>query len=307
MRAKKIAPFIGGFVALASIAFLLYTLAKYIGEIPFSRMGSGALVCSLAGIILLTLFFVALPFAWKHLLRGGGYHITPSRAYIVMGRSQVAKYFPGNVLQYVGRVALAKSYDIPSDATIMSVGVETIVMACTALLLSTPLLWPDGNLHRAMMHLSSGNQLTIPGIVLPLLVFAALLLVIFSRRARNWLKMRLSYFHLRLLLPAAGLYVLWFLVYGPIIVLIVKVFWSADPSLSWYEYSFGFSLAWLAGFIVPGAPGGIGIREAVFIGLFGPTLGEGVAAGTAVLLRVMTTLSDLITFGVAWLLGRYRG
>jgi uncharacterized membrane protein YbhN (UPF0104 family) len=65
-----------------------------------------------------------------------------------------------------------------------------------------------------------------------------------------------------------------------------------------------FALCWVAGFVVPGAPAGLGVREALFIRLFAPGIGEGVAACVAVAYRIITTLGDLLTFLVAYWVGR---
>jgi uncharacterized membrane protein YbhN (UPF0104 family) len=87
-----------------------------------------------------------------------------------------------------------------------------------------------------------------------------------------------------------------------ILSLLVTEVFSLHTDVSWYQFSSCYALAWLLGFIVPGAPGGIGIREAVFVSLFGHALGDGLAAGVAIALRLMTTISDLLTFVIAtWL------
>jgi len=59
-------------------------------------------------------------------------------------------------------------------------------------------------------------------------------------------------------------------------------------------------LAWVLGFIIPGAPGGIGIREVILAGLYAQELGQGMAVGLSVVLRVITSLGDLATFTLAY-------
>ncbi len=60
----------------------------------------------------------------------------------------------------------------------------------------------------------------------------------------------------------------------------------------------------MAGYIVPGAPAGLGVREALFTRLFAPELGEGVAACVALVFRLITTLGDIVTVFIALYLGR---
>ncbi|TLY33094.1 MAG: DUF4175 domain-containing protein [Ignavibacteria bacterium] len=89
---------------------------------------------------------------------------------------------------------------------------------------------------------------------------------------------------------------------GFFITLLLKGIWGIVPPWAWYRYSWGFTLAWLLGFVMPGASGGIGVREAVIVGLFGSSLGTGVAAGLAIVLRLITVVGDLLTFTIASLL-----
>ena len=54
-----------------------------------------------------------------------------------------------------------------------------------------------------------------------------------------------------------------------------------------------FSIAWIAGFIIPGAPGGIGVREAVIIFFITPIIGEAQSIAVAIALRFITLLGDV--------------
>ncbi len=57
-----------------------------------------------------------------------------------------------------------------------------------------------------------------------------------------------------------------------------------------------FAVAWVAGYLTPGAPGGVGVREAMMVLLLPPVVGSGVAVGLAFTLRIATTLGDLVAF-----------
>ena len=65
-----------------------------------------------------------------------------------------------------------------------------------------------------------------------------------------------------------------------------------------------FALAWVAGFVTPGAPAGVGIREAVISLGLAPLLGTGGAVAVAGLLRLVSVFGDLATFGVGLVLER---
>jgi len=57
-------------------------------------------------------------------------------------------------------------------------------------------------------------------------------------------------------------------------------------------YLFG----WLVGFVVPGAPGGIGVREAVFIILLAPLVGEANALTYSIAVRLVTIGGDILFY-----------
>jgi uncharacterized membrane protein YbhN (UPF0104 family) len=64
-----------------------------------------------------------------------------------------------------------------------------------------------------------------------------------------------------------------------------------------------FAIAWAAGFIVPGAPAGLGVREAVLIALIAPSMQAGIAVACVGLHRLITALVDAAAAlgGYAWM------
>jgi uncharacterized membrane protein YbhN (UPF0104 family) len=60
-------------------------------------------------------------------------------------------------------------------------------------------------------------------------------------------------------------------------------------------------VSWIIGFITP-SPGGIGVREAVFVAVAGVAAGP--AAAAAILARVLFVLVDSVGAGVGWLVLR---
>ena len=60
----------------------------------------------------------------------------------------------------------------------------------------------------------------------------------------------------------------------------------------------------MVGYVVPGSPGGLGVREAMMVVLFTPLTGAAVAAGLAVSMRLTTLLGDALTV-LLGVLGRH--
>lgn len=58
-------------------------------------------------------------------------------------------------------------------------------------------------------------------------------------------------------------------------------------------------VSWFLGFVVIGLPGGIGVREAVFVSLIGSAVGDSVGATVALLARIVFIAVDLVGAGVS--------
>jgi uncharacterized membrane protein YbhN (UPF0104 family) len=62
-----------------------------------------------------------------------------------------------------------------------------------------------------------------------------------------------------------------------------------------------FSLAWLLGLVVPGAPGGIGVFEATAIALLGQTYSPGLLLSVVALYRLVSVLAEVAGASLSWL------
>ncbi len=63
-------------------------------------------------------------------------------------------------------------------------------------------------------------------------------------------------------------------------------------------------LGWIVGYATPGAPGGLGTREALMLFLLDGTVPEAQALVAIALFRLVTVLGDVICFGAGWFLFR---
>jgi glycosyltransferase 2 family protein len=70
-------------------------------------------------------------------------------------------------------------------------------------------------------------------------------------------------------------------------------------ALDWAGWLAGFAVAWTAGLVVPGAPGGLGVFEAVLLLRLADAVPEAPLLALAVSYRLITALADLIAAGSA--------
>ena len=67
-----------------------------------------------------------------------------------------------------------------------------------------------------------------------------------------------------------------------------------QPSLDWPQWLSGFTLAWTAGLVVPGAPGGLGVFESVLLLRLGGSVPEAPLLAVVLSYRLVTSLADLL-------------
>jgi len=295
----RVATYIGRILSVISIVYLVIKITQYVDEIPPFQFSVSAVT-----IVLGTLVFVILCtglgfYAWTILLRGGDVRLRYVEGYIIVGASQIQKYLPGNLFHYVNRVTLGVSRGVPAEAIIVSTGVETGIAAIGSLIIALTGFAVFGDIGVAGLSGLPAFKGSYLSLVSGVLLLVAIAVIVLFARIRHWLVARLSYLKVRRLAAAMCLYSVINIGIGLFITSLLEILWGVHSRFPWYFFSWGFTIAWLCGFLFPGAPGGIGIREAVMVNLFGPMVGPALALGVAFLLRVITSVSDLITFFLA--------
>ncbi|ESY91020.1 YbhN family protein [Mesorhizobium sp. LNHC209A00] len=278
----------GAVIAATAIYFVIRSVCGYADQLAemLQRPRFTVMIVACALLYALALQLVAL--AWFTLLVSVGEKaISPVRAIRVFTRTQVYKYLPTNVIHLVGRFVLAARYGAAKDALSYAQVMEIILMilasGSVALLFSFSFLLKIGEDHGISHYLASAVYI---GAGLAALMLAPLVAGRYFQRTRK---------HVALSMAAISVacYGLFFLANGSIVVLLVHVLYG--PTIEW-KMVIGVSAAgWLLGFIVPGAPGGLGVREAVFIaGLSSVGIPAAAATAVAVAHRVVTLLGDVL-------------
>src|SRR5690348_10729911 len=136
---------------LGSVLFLVHFAHEITQRSGFHGLRSSAslLTTALAAIIISPASFTAA-LGWNLLLNGLSSSVSLRQAAAVYCSTQIAKYLPGNVGHYVGRVALAKTrLDIPTVTAILSLLQETALACVGALLvgLFCYFFFPDQTLY----------------------------------------------------------------------------------------------------------------------------------------------------------------
>lgn len=303
---KKYINTIGHLVVVVSVIFILFKLIRYFSDIPTFTWGIWSGLSLFSAIIFCALNVGVGAYIWALFLRCGGVHLSLRPAFIIYGYSQIAKYFPGNILHFLGRIGLGRKAGIPTEAIVLSMGVETLLFSLTAAIIGAVGLSINNKSLVYIILRQKSNELTIISLVTISLILILTFSVILFPRLKDWIRQRSVYFHPKRIGASILLCTISFILYGMFISLLMSTLWGLNSDFKWYQFTWGFALAWFLGFIVPGAPGGIGIREVVFFELYAQELGEGVVLGLALVIRVFTILGDLLAFSVAYLINRKK-
>lgn len=258
------------------------------------KAGRDGLALSVAaGAVAYALSAFLLAAGWLVLLRACGAGDVPVGPGIsIYGRSQLAKYIPGNVFHFVGRHVMGRRQGFGHGEMLWAAFLEVVglILAAGALALPGALFWlgPDAARFLWAIVVAAGFLLAAPWAlsrVLPRLA-AARGLAVHVLTARDVL---------RRIMPAYLLYLAFFIVSGCIA-------WGIAAALDEIPLSalpllvVAVAVAWIAGFVVPGAAAGIGVREAALIATLSGVLGDANAAVVALAFRAVTLGGDVLFF-----------
>jgi uncharacterized membrane protein YbhN (UPF0104 family) len=273
-----------------------------------------------ASLIFAAFLFVFRALVWRRLLKSFGHKLPVWAATRIWSTSELARYLPGSIWQIVGRVYLSKPYGVRGTAVTTSQIMEL------ALFLLANLMVAVGALAFFVNKLDVGTRVwvVIAATLVPLLsvmlhptIFYGITDRVLKRLGKPLIENRMRW---KSLIELLLWKILGLLVQGLAIYLVVSDVLKLAPS-KWWIVAGAYCLAWCAGFLAFWAPGGLGVREAVFIAAMSFAMKRAIRheqasftyeeryaflAFLSVLLRIWATIGELILCGLAHLLDRSR-
>ncbi|ALF53011.1 integral membrane protein [Nostoc piscinale CENA21] len=219
-------------------------------------------------------------------------------------KTNIAKYLPGNVWHYYGRIMAAKNANVSGGVATISVLLEPLLMAAAAL----------------MIVVVFGSQLAVSQTNFSLRILQFVILVVILCGIHPWFLNPLIHLLYKLknkkspnrnqsqvtinlerypFRPLLGEVVFLGMRSLGFILTMLAIY---PINLSQFPLLFGgFSIAWLLGLIVPGAPGGIGVFEATAIALLQNRFPSSVVISAIALYRLISILAETSGAALAWL------
>lgn len=287
-------------IVLVAIGFFIKFAGHNFKEIPPLNWNVVSVAVIFLSVTLVVASTVLIGTIWHMLLRDNGVSLSWIQAQIIIAIAQFGKYLPGNIGQHVGRVALAREAGIPVPITLNAVLIEILWGTGIAASLALLSLILSVDSHALVGMNLQFSPLQLGAVIVLLLCVPWLGIGLLNRCPPELAKYlpgwRVIYApRLRTALAVALLFLLCFVIMGLILKLQSHWLFSSNNG-NLFELTCLFAVAWLAGYLIPGAPGGLGVREAMMVLLFSPILGSGTAVGLGVTLRVTTTMGDFVAF-----------
>lgn len=288
---KRLIKILGYAFVVVSLGFLGNSLVQQFGEIKSIDLQASDILVTAGASILYGLALLFLALSWSVMLKDSEESLRRlASGIIVYSSTAILKYLPGNVFHFVGRniggQAMGKGHWRLASATAF----EIVFSLIASLLLASfvfsfyqgPLpLWTARLLFLGLIVVGLPGVLFLPRIV---------------RWVGPWLPEAVRELRLPSYLVAA---------FGCILLAYVLIMFAASmvalallpADVGWQVASATFVLAWFIGFAVPGAPGGVGVREAAIVVGLSAYCSTADALLFAFVMRLVSTFADILLFG----------
>ncbi len=294
-----------------ALGFLLHTLVRHQAEVRALHLDPWGWGLGLASLGLTLGAHAWSGWTWSWTLQALQQTISGRWSTLVYLQTNLLKYLPGNVWHFLGRMRALQSVGIDRGLAIVGVALEPVMMVAAALILglATPTDYWVGQILLLGLVLEGlrprwlnpivqrwgrskaaaaepNSQLSTPN----------------SERIPPTLAAGLCHYPLKPLASQIG----YILLRGLSFTLVLRALTPLTLG-DWPRTISAFSLAWLAGLIVPGAPGGLGVFEAIALGLLQGVFSPAAVLSAVLLYRLINTLAEGLGFALATLALRLTG
>jgi glycosyltransferase 2 family protein len=286
---KKVLKIIGQIFTLICIGYIIYKLISL--DIDFRmlldfRVLITVIVC--AGLLSTLVFLNAI--AYKKILEIlSDKKISQREVTDVYTTSNMGKYLPGNFMHIAGRNMLGAKYGFGSKQVLFSsffeVGLKILVAAVFVVCLS---------LKYFLHFIEQGNKYYIFIIIAVVLMAVVVGAIIAYKKIKDNIKGKRPGVNLCIVV-AVDAWVFFINILCFLALLIIFTGWQS-VSQDLFIITGIYITAWLVGYLTPGSPGGIGVKEAALVFLLSGLIIDGDILFISVVLRVCTILGDVTAF-----------
>lgn len=283
----------GNIIAIIAMAFIAVRLYKYRSEIHDIWNAKLLTVILLAAVVCGALVIISSRCFHLLTLAVTKKDIKASLVIPLYVKSNLYKYLPGNIMHYVGRNQIAVESEATHPqivlCTMTEMGVSCIAGLSAGLLLSYSFVrdWISRHDHRLLWLIVFAAVVVTAACTIMMITDNKL-----SARIRTVINCR----NLALITGILLYNIANQITQGLMFVFLLKVMGVAIAPEFYLSVAGVYAFAWLIGFITPGSPGGLGVREAMLSVFLSDVVSPGLISTAAILNRVITIFGDILAF-----------
>lgn len=294
-RVSSLKKYLRWVILTITLGFIGQTLNNHWQEILDIYLSSKAWACLTMALGVTLLAHIWSAWVWAWIIQIFNQPIDKIWIVSVYLKTNIAKYLPGNVWHFVGRVRAIQSKGASTGIAVMSVILEPLLMAAAALILASFIGMENRIIQwSALFLVLVGIHPRILNPVLRVLSRSKL-----GKMDDSSVQIATATLNIYPFIPLLGEIV--FVVMRGLGFILVLAALLPEASFSYLKIISYFSIAWLMGLVVPGAPGGLGVFEATALTLMTPTLPTAAILGSVAVYRLISTLAEILGAGMIWL------
>jgi len=228
-----------------------------------------------------------------------GTNLSRRNAIAVYLKTEIVKYIPSNIMHFAGRQIMMKNHKVGNKITAVASSADIFfVLAASGLAIITGLYIIKIDLPVSYIINSLKFKIALSAIFLIGLIYV-------------WFAIKKKIIVFKFLNPKNIFYIFRIFFFSIFIFLInAFIFTALINYVSEFDFTIkefifiwsAYSFCWAAGLLVPGAPGGLGVREALIVIIFRQHYGEAEMVTAGILMRLITIAGDMIALAAGTML-----
>jgi len=302
---KKAVSLVGTALMVISIVFIVRQLINVRHDIDFSSLASPVVIAALFLIIAAEGFVMILnALNYQSIVFSlTGVSVKRFMVVKVYTIANLYKYIPGGVMYVVGRNRLAVEVaELSHGKVALSTVIEGVLWAVAGAIISAAYAF-----NHSLYYIRQIEAMpVIAAIFIAAFLVIILTILLFRRQVANFFSEKLNIRHfkvkvaLKLLFSMFMLKNLWAATFIAVLVVLGQPM-TVGLAITLMGL---YILSWTAGFLTPGAPSGLGIREAVLLMFMSGTINEGILISAIVIHRALQVAGDVLAYGLVFCYGK---
>jgi uncharacterized membrane protein YbhN (UPF0104 family) len=292
---KKVIEYLGYVVSFLALYFVYKYVVNIDLEAAKEKISYSWIPIILIFISIYVLLMGFLATGWRYMLELlHGSDLPKWRIIGIYTKTQIYKYIPSNLMHVVARIYFATKLGPSKANVVQSYFLEIVFMVLIGLIIVLTSVYIGAfslsdELISKIRDFSGGK---VKAFSFGILIFGALAIIFYLFKALRNYKTSLSSGNIMRILKLFVLLVCFFFGMGSLEFFVFSNLLGMD--IGYLYVVCLFTITWLGMFIIPGAPGGIGIREFIVIALLAPIYGPDDPTIGILIFRVVTVLGDAL-------------